>query len=216
MRLVDLFWLIAPEFHQHGIVVSWLDVVLPLSLGVDLARLLRLAAARPRDSAGARSAVRRSARPHHRARRAAEDGALDMAELHLPHAAHDADNPRSTTRRATSTSAAILGFGAGLIVVGDRRSICMVWLLFRTSPARGAARARRSIRSPSARRPRAAGAAAADRTRARTCATCARSEDELLTVYGWVDKNAGIVRIPIDEAMKLTLQRGLPARQERR
>jgi len=33
MRLVDLFWLIAPEFHQHGIVVSWLDIVLPLSLG---------------------------------------------------------------------------------------------------------------------------------------------------------------------------------------
>ena len=33
VRLVDLFWLIAPEFHRDGIVVSWLDVVLPLSLG---------------------------------------------------------------------------------------------------------------------------------------------------------------------------------------
>ena len=32
-RLIDLFWLIAPEFHQHGIAVSWLDVVLPLALG---------------------------------------------------------------------------------------------------------------------------------------------------------------------------------------
>jgi hypothetical protein len=31
-RVVDLFWLIAPEFHQQGIWVSWLDVVLPLSL----------------------------------------------------------------------------------------------------------------------------------------------------------------------------------------
>jgi hypothetical protein len=39
-------------------------------------------------------------------------------------------------------------------------------------------------------------------------------EDEQLTSYGWVDKNAGIVRIPIDAAMKLTLERGLPARQE--
>jgi hypothetical protein len=28
-----------------------------------------------------------------------------------------------------------------------------------------------------------------------------------------VDRNGGIVRIPIDEAMKLTLQRGLPSRQ---
>jgi hypothetical protein len=32
-RLVDLFWLIAPEFHEHGISVSWLDIVLPLALG---------------------------------------------------------------------------------------------------------------------------------------------------------------------------------------
>jgi hypothetical protein len=32
-RSIDLFWLIAPEFHQHGLAVSWLDVVLPLALG---------------------------------------------------------------------------------------------------------------------------------------------------------------------------------------
>ena len=38
-------------------------------------------------------------------------------------------------------------------------------------------------------------------------------EDETLNSYGWVDRNAGVVRIPIDEAIKLTLQRGLPARQ---
>jgi hypothetical protein len=31
-RLVDLFWLIAPEFHTHGISVSWMDIVLPLAL----------------------------------------------------------------------------------------------------------------------------------------------------------------------------------------
>jgi hypothetical protein len=33
VRLADLFWLIAPEFHREGLAVSWLDVVLPLSLG---------------------------------------------------------------------------------------------------------------------------------------------------------------------------------------
>jgi hypothetical protein len=33
VRLVDLIWLIAPEFHPDGLVISWLDVVLPLSLG---------------------------------------------------------------------------------------------------------------------------------------------------------------------------------------
>ena len=39
-------------------------------------------------------------------------------------------------------------------------------------------------------------------------------EDQWLGSYGWVDRNAGVVRIPIDAAMKLTLQRGLPARTE--
>jgi len=39
-------------------------------------------------------------------------------------------------------------------------------------------------------------------------------EDYVLGSYGWVDKNAGVVRIPIDAAMKLTLERGLPARTE--
>jgi hypothetical protein len=37
-------------------------------------------------------------------------------------------------------------------------------------------------------------------------------EDAILGTYGWVDKNQGVVRIPINEAMKLTLQHGLPSR----
>jgi hypothetical protein len=31
-RLVDLYWLIAPEFHRDGISLSWLDIVVPVSL----------------------------------------------------------------------------------------------------------------------------------------------------------------------------------------
>ena len=31
-KLVDLFWLIAPRFHPDRLFVSWMDVVLPLSL----------------------------------------------------------------------------------------------------------------------------------------------------------------------------------------
>lgn len=37
-------------------------------------------------------------------------------------------------------------------------------------------------------------------------------ERELLTGYGWIDREAGVVRIPIDRAMELTAERGLPAR----
>ena len=38
------------------------------------------------------------------------------------------------------------------------------------------------------------------------------AEERILMSYGWVDRNAGIVRIPIDEAMTLTIARGLPSR----
>jgi hypothetical protein len=31
-RVVDLFWLIAPEFHREGVSISWLDLLLPVSL----------------------------------------------------------------------------------------------------------------------------------------------------------------------------------------
>lgn len=35
-----------------------------------------------------------------------------------------------------------------------------------------------------------------------------------LTSYGWVDREAGIARIPIDRAMEVMLQRGFPARAD--
>lgn len=37
-------------------------------------------------------------------------------------------------------------------------------------------------------------------------------EHETLESYRWVDRNSGVVRIPIEDAMRLVLQRGLPAR----
>jgi hypothetical protein len=37
-------------------------------------------------------------------------------------------------------------------------------------------------------------------------------EDEELTNYGWVDRSNGIVRIPIERAMDVVLQKGLPLR----
>lgn len=37
-------------------------------------------------------------------------------------------------------------------------------------------------------------------------------EAQALGSYGWVESNAGVVRIPIERAMELTLERGLPVR----
>jgi hypothetical protein len=39
----------------------------------------------------------------------------------------------------------------------------------------------------------------------------AKEEAELNT-YGWIDRTSGIVRVPIERAMELVLQRGLPVR----
>jgi hypothetical protein len=36
------------------------------------------------------------------------------------------------------------------------------------------------------------------------------AEEEELNSYGWVDKNAGIAHIPIEQAMQLIAQKGLP------
>lgn len=39
-------------------------------------------------------------------------------------------------------------------------------------------------------------------------------QDHILETYGWADQGTGKVRIPIDRAMELLLQRGLPVRGE--
>jgi hypothetical protein len=40
------------------------------------------------------------------------------------------------------------------------------------------------------------------------------AEDAVLNSYGWVDKDAGIVRIPVDRAMEILAKKGLPARKQ--
>jgi len=39
-------------------------------------------------------------------------------------------------------------------------------------------------------------------------------EEDILSTYDYVDKNSGTVRIPIDRAMELLVQRGLPTREQ--
>ncbi len=39
-----------------------------------------------------------------------------------------------------------------------------------------------------------------------------KEQDELLSSYGWVDETKGVAHIPIEEAMKRLVERGLPAR----
>ena len=131
-----------------------------------------------------------------------------MADMHMPHrpTCDDRASGRSITKTSDVNIRAILGFGVG----ADRRrrssSTFSIWLLFGYFDAREA-------RSVPPEYPLAAAQETACRpsrgcrpTRARTCRAARAAKTQLLDSYGWVDKNAGVVRIPIDEAMKLTLR----------
>lgn len=39
-----------------------------------------------------------------------------------------------------------------------------------------------------------------------------KSQQQILQSFGWMDRKRGVVRIPIDDALKLLARRGLPAR----
>ncbi len=43
-----------------------------------------------------------------------------------------------------------------------------------------------------------------------TLAPFVKSQDSILASYGWVDKDSGIARIPIERAMDLVVKKGLP------
>jgi hypothetical protein len=121
-------------------------------------------------------------------------------------------NPEVHHEHSDVNIRAILGFGAGLIVVAAVVHL-LIYVLF------GYFTSREGVQGP-AEYPLAAaqGHREPPEPRLQTnprqdLADLRAKEDETLSSYGWVDKNAGVVRIPIDAAMKLTLERGLPARQ---
>jgi hypothetical protein len=122
------------------------------------------------------------------------------------------DSPHVEHETSDVNVRGILAFGGGLFVVAVAIHF-VVWLLFLYFSGREATRiaplyplaAGQETRLPPEPRLQT-------NPREDLRALHAR-EDEILNGYSWIDKSAGIVRIPIDEAMKLTVQRGLPVRQ---
>ena len=121
------------------------------------------------------------------------------------------DNPEVLHEGSDVNVRAILGFGAGLLVAAVLIHF-MVWLLFLYFSGRETTRDAADYPLATGQATRVPPEPRLQTTPREDLRALRAREEEILSSYGWVDKTTGVVRIPIDEAMKLTLQRGLPAR----
>jgi hypothetical protein len=140
-----------------------------------------------------------------------------MAELHRPHGGDMArggtDNPATHHEESDVNIRGILMFAATLIVAAIVIHL-LVYVLFRYLNDREGRPVALEYPLAAAQGNRVPPEPRLQTNPRQDLADLRAREDATLTSYSWVDKNAGIVRIPIDEAVKLTLQRGLPARQQ--
>jgi hypothetical protein len=106
---------------------------------------------------------------------------------------------------------AIFGFGGALLVVAIVVHFA-VWGLFRYFDARETLEHGPSspLATDEARLPPEPRLQVAPREEA---AEFKLREDAILTGYSWVNRETGTVRIPIAEAMRMTVQKGLPVRE---
>jgi hypothetical protein len=108
---------------------------------------------------------------------------------------------------------AILGFGAGLLAAAVIVHL-LIFVLFRYFESREGARVPAEYPLARSQEDRVPPEPRLQTDPRQDMSDLRAKEDEWLGSYGWVDRNADIVRIPVDAAMKLTLERGLPARTE--
>lgn len=112
---------------------------------------------------------------------------------------HAPSNPDVAYERSDVDPRLLAGIAAGLVATV---AIVLVALRIGFPVARD-----RAVDAPQGRLPPAPQLQADP---ARDLAVFRRAEDDALSSYGWIDRSRGIVRVPIDEAMRKTLERGLP------
>ena len=108
---------------------------------------------------------------------------------------------------------AILGYGVGLLVLGAIVQV-LLWFLF-SYYTRQAAEAPRMFPLSAEHQQEPPPGPRLQINPQEDLRQLRAREDEILRGYGWVDKNTGVARIPIEEAMKLVVERGLPAREQK-
>jgi hypothetical protein len=106
---------------------------------------------------------------------------------------------------------AIFGFAAALVGVAVFLHVA-VWLLFLAFNNREAAEAPREFPLAASQAAQLPPEPRLQTTPRQDLKDLRANEDRRLQGYGWVDRNAGIVHIPIDVAMKRVVEQGLPSR----
>jgi hypothetical protein len=107
----------------------------------------------------------------------------------------------------------VLVFGIGLLISAAIIYL-LVWLLFGYFASRQAASGGREFPLAAEQQNRLPPEPRLQTNPRQDLIDLRANEDAILNSYGWVDKTAGVVRIPIGEAMKLTVERGLPSRTD--
>jgi len=137
-----------------------------------------------------------------------------MANLPPSKVAQDFSPATSGVHHETSDASvgAVFAFGVGLMILGAV-ILFLVWLLFGYFKGHDAASGTREFPLAIEQQNRLPPEPRLQTNPRQDLIELRAKEDKVLYSYGWVDKNAGVVRIPITEAMKLMVERGLPSRQ---
>jgi hypothetical protein len=123
-------------------------------------------------------------------------------------------NPDLNRETSDVRVAGVLGFGAGLLVAGALIHL-LVWLLFMYFSSREAQPVAPAFPLAAGQIERLPPEPRLQTNPREDLRDLRAKEDAVLGSYGGVDKDAGVVLIPSDQAMKLIVQRGLPARAQR-
>jgi hypothetical protein len=121
-------------------------------------------------------------------------------------------NPDVAHEHSDINVRAVLTFGFGMAVMFV---VCaaIVWVLFDAFARQAAANDPRisPLAAPAGQLPPGPNLLTDERG---NLAKFQAEQAKMLDTYGWVDQRGGIARVPISDAKKLLLQRGLPVRSE--
>ncbi len=183
MRLVDLYWVVAPEFRKESLGVSWMDFAAPLGLtGI----WLRTSLCNWKSGHCCRSAISIWRR------------LWNMEE----------NKPLIGGHESADIDVWAVGKVGIVLAVVCVVTLGLIWGFFVFLREEGPTEAKAVNPLEIFPKPQL------EQRPVQELRVIRDAENEQLASYGWVDQSGGVVRIPIDRAIDLLSQRGLPARKQ--